>query len=117
TVLIPITLSFEARKTAGKPFLMDAAPDVPRLLRSPVFASFAFPAGNTQYADAMLRATFRDPGEWHTFLGKPEIKPVKITIPLGYGYVLTSRQSGRSVAVADIEFLQKELFKQLPKQD
>jgi chitinase len=117
TVLVPLTLSFEAKRTGGKPFLMDAAPDVTRLLRSPVFANFAFSSGNTQYADATLRATFRDPGDWHTLLGKPEVKPIKITIPLGYGYILTSKQTGRSVAVADIEFLQKELFKQLPRQD
>ena len=36
-VLVPVTLSF-----AGKPFAMDAAADVPALLRSPVFAKFAF---------------------------------------------------------------------------
>src|SRR5437016_2560494 len=59
TVLVPIMLSFEAKKTAGKPFIMDAAPDVQRVLRSPVFSQFAFPSGEaTQYADAMLRATF-----------------------------------------------------------
>ncbi len=41
---------------------------------------------------------------------------MKITVPLGYGYILTSKKSGTSFAVADLEFLQKELFKQLPKQ-
>ena len=116
TVLIPITLSFEAKKTAGKPFAMDATPDVPRVLRSPVFSSFAFPGGATQYADALLRATFPKNAGWHTLLGKPEVKPVKITVPLGYGYILTSK-SGGSFAVADLEFVEKELFKQLPKQD
>ena len=51
TVLVPITLSFDAKQAAGKPFLMDAAPDVPRVLRSPVFSKFAFPSGgSTQYA-------------------------------------------------------------------
>jgi len=59
TVLVPITLSFEAKKSAGKPFVMDAGPDVQRVLRSPVFSEFAFPSGGVaQYADAMLRATF-----------------------------------------------------------
>jgi chitinase len=114
TVLVPVTLTFEAKKS----LVMDAAPDVPRVLRSPVFASFAFPlGGKTQYVDAMLRATFPKAEDWHTLLGKPEVKPVRITVPLGYGYVLTSRKSGRSIAVADVEFLQKELFKQVPKQD
>jgi chitinase len=118
TVLVPVTLSFDAKKTAGKPFLMDAAPDVPRVLRSPVFSKFAFPSGGTtQYADAMLRTTFPKAEGWHTLLGKPEVKPVKITVPLGYGYILTSKKTGGSFAVVDVEFLQKELFKQLPKQD
>jgi chitinase len=118
TVLVPITLSFDAKKTAGKPFLMDAAPDVARVLRSPVFSKFAFPSGGvTQYADAMLRATFPKVDGWHTLLGKPEVKPVKIAVPAGYGYVLASKKTGGVFAVVDVEFLQKELFKQVPKQE
>jgi hypothetical protein len=59
TVLVPLSLSFDAKKTAGKPFVMDAGVDVPRVLHSPVFSKFAFAsAGATQYADAMLRTTF-----------------------------------------------------------
>jgi chitinase len=108
TILVPITLSFPG-------VLMDAAADVPRLLRSPVFSRFAFPSGGpTQYADAMLRSTFPKAEGWHTLLGKPEVKPVKITVPAGFGYVLTSRKTGGSMAVVDVEFLQKELFRQLP---
>ena len=118
TVLVPITLSFDAKKTAGKPFVMDATPDVPRVLRSPVFSKFPFPSGGaTQYADAMLRTTFPKAEDWHTLLGKPEVNGLKITIPVGYGYVLTSKKTGGAFAVVDIEFLQKELFKQLPKQE
>ncbi len=64
----------------------------------------------------MLRATFPKADGWHTLLGKPEVKPVKITIPVGYGYILTSKKTGASFAVVDVEYLQKELFKQLPKQ-
>jgi chitinase len=113
TVLVPIALSFDAKKV-----LMDAAPDVSHILRSPIFSKFAFPSGGaTQYADAMLRTTFPKAGTWHTLLGKPEVKAVKITIPVGYGYVLTSKKTGGSIAIVDVEFLQKELFKQLPKQD
>ncbi|MGC1461358.1 MAG: chitinase [Terracidiphilus sp.] len=118
TVLVPISLSFDAKKIAGKPFIMDAGADVPRVLHSPVFSKFAFAsAGATQYADAMLRTTFPKADGWHTLLGKPEVKPLTITIPVGFGYVLTSKKTGRSVAVVDVEFLQKELFKQLPRQD
>ena len=53
---------------------------------------------------------------WHTLLGKPEVKPVKITVPAGYGYILTSKKTSASFAVVDVEYLQTELFKQLPKQ-
>jgi len=118
TVLVPITLSFDAKKTGGKPFLMDAGPDVPRILRSPVFSKFAFPSGGrTQFSDAMLRATFPKADGWHTLLGKPDVRPLKVTVPAGYGYVLTSEKTGRSFAVVDVEFLQKELFQQLSKQE
>ena len=118
TVLVPVTLSFDAKKIDGKPFIMDATADVPSVLRSPIFSNYAFPSGgNTQYADAMLRTTFPKAEEWHTLLGKPEVKPVKITVPVGYGYILTSKKSGRSFAVVDVQFLQRELFKQLPRQD
>jgi chitinase len=114
TVLVPVTLSFNA----GKPLVMDAAPDVAHVLRSPIFSNFRFPVGgDTQYADAMLRATFPQPEDWHTLLSKPEIKPVKIDVPVGYGYILISKKSGRSFGIADIEFVQRELFRQLPKQE
>jgi chitinase len=113
TVLVPVTLSFEAKKA-----VMDAGPDVARVLGSPVFSDYAFPTGGkTQYVDAMLRTTFPKAEGWHTVLGKPEVKPVTIKVPLGFGYVLTSKKTGGSVAVVDLEFMQRELFKQVPKQD
>jgi hypothetical protein len=63
----------------------------------------------------MLRATFSKTDGGHTLLAKPEVKPLKVTVPAGYGYILTSKSSGRSFAVADAEFVQREIFKQLPK--
>ena len=118
TVLVPITLAFDAKQIAGKPFIMDAGPDVARVLRSPIFSKFAFPSGgSTQYADAMLRTTFPAADGWHTLFGEPGVKPVNITVPIGFGYVLTSKKTGRSFAVVDVEFLQSALFKQLPKQE
>jgi chitinase len=116
-VLVPVTLAFEAKKTGGKAFVMDAAADIPRVLDSPVFSNFRFPrGGTTQYADAMLRTTFPAADSWHTLLNKSDVRAVRITVPVGYGYVLSSKASGRSFGIVDIEFLQKELFKQLPRQ-
>lgn len=118
TVLVPVTLSFESKIVAGKPFEMNAGPDVSSILHSPVFSRVDFPAGGkTQFVDAMLRTTFPDAKKWHTLLGKPEIKPVTISVPSGYGYVLTSKKSGSALAVVDVEFIQRELFKQVSKQD
>jgi chitinase len=118
TVVVPIALAFESKKTGGQPFVMDAAPDVQAVLHSPVFAKFALGSGGaTQYADAMLRATFPKAADWHTLLDGRAAKPLRIRIPAGYGYVLTSKKSGRAFAVVDIEFLQREFFKQMPKQD
>ena len=90
-----------------------ARPPLARLLQIRLPAR----AARTQYADAMLRTTFPKADGWHTLLGKPEVKPVKITVPAGYGYILTSKKTGASFAVVDLEFLQKELFRQLPKQE
>ena len=111
TVLVPIELSFAAKAREGKPFVMAAAPDVPRILSSPIFSRFAFSKGNkTQYGDALLRTTFPNQAGWHTLLGKPEVKPLKIDVPLGYGYILTSRKERTSFAVVDVEFLQQAIF-------
>lgn len=109
TLVVPLDLSFEASAVH-----LDAAPDVPALLKSPVFRPFAFPGGETtQYADALLRVSGQSD---HTLLAQPEIKPLRIAIPLGFGYLLTSKSSGRTIGIADSGFVQKEILKQLPHQ-
>ena len=50
-VIVPIALSFD-----GKTVVMDAAPDVARVLRSPVFSKFAFPAAFGKVARSMASA-------------------------------------------------------------
>jgi len=116
-VLIPAALSFESKMSRGKPFLMDAAQDIARVRESPVFTNFGFQSGTAQYADALLRATFPNAKDWHTVLSVSSVTPVKISIPAGYGYVLTSKQTGAASAIVDIEYLQKQLFQQVPKQE
>lgn len=111
TVVVPISLSFPDQR-------LDAGPDTAALVRSPVFSPFSFPiGGKTQFADAMLRATFANATSWHTLLASPEVmKTVTIRIPPGAGYTLSSRKEGSSVAVVDIEYVQRELFRQIGKQ-
>ncbi len=111
TVLVPVTLSFSSGT-------LDARQEIQLVLASPVFSDFAFtPGKKTQYADAMLRTTFPKVDGWHTLLGQPEIHPVTIKVPIGNGYVLTSKKSGRTLAVVDVEFLQRAIFQQIPKQE
>ena len=118
TLLVAVQLSFDSKKVAGKTFVMDAAPDTRSILRSPIFADFAFDGGRpTQYADALLRATIPGHPDWHTVLGRPEVKRVDVAVPSSAGYVLTSAKSGRSLAIVDLEWLQREIFRQVPKQD
>ena len=51
---------------------------------------------------------------WHTLLGKPHVTPpVQIEIPVANGYVLHSKRTGKSLAVVDLDFVQKQLFQQL----
>ena len=113
TVLVPITLTFD-----GKTIRMDAAPDVPPILTSPVFSNFALSSGKkTQYADALLRSTFPKDKRDTRCSANRSVKPITIAIPAGYGYLLTSKKSGTSFGVVDSEFLQKQLFQQIPRQD
>src|SRR6185437_12122345 len=112
TVLVPVRLEFEAKRSA-----LDATADVQQILHSPVFTKAPFGAeGTTQYVDAMLRATTGAPSAWHTLLGKPEVHPVTVEIPAAYGYMLTSKRTGTQLAMADAEYVQREIFKQIPHQ-
>lgn len=118
TVLVPVRLQFDAKRVAGKPLILDASADVPRVLHSPIFTKASFGAqGTTQYVDAMLRATTGASAVGHTLLGKPEIRPVTVEIPAGYGYVLSSKRTGTLLAMADVEYLQRAIFLKIPHED
>ncbi|HLH04677.1 MAG TPA: glycosyl hydrolase family 18 protein [Bryobacteraceae bacterium] len=118
TVVVPISLSFESAQRAVASSVLDATTDVPHLIHSPVFGAFDFPSGKTQYADALLRSTFAAPANWHTVLSKPAVAPtVIVRIPPAYGYLLLSKRTGRSIGIADLWFVQREIFKQVPPKD
>lgn len=112
TVLVPIRLTF-----AGKTISLDAKQNVSRLLQSPIFAKYRFADGEkTQYGDALLAATFPDAKQGHTLLGKPQLKAITIHVPVGRGYLLHAGNSGRSFAVVDLQYIEKQLFRKIPKQ-
>jgi chitinase len=118
TVLVPVRLQFDADPAAGKPVTLDSAGDVRQVLHSPIFAKAPFAAeGMTQYADALLRASVGTAADWHTLLGRPEVRPVTVEIPPGYGYVLTSKRTGTRLGMVDAEYVQREIFRQVPRQD
>lgn len=118
TVLVPVSLVFEAPAgEAGKKMETSAAPDVQKVVQSPVFQKHAFAIGTMQYGDAMQRAQFYKvaaANHWHTLLGQPRVtSPLQITIPPAEGYLLTSKKTGHSLGVADLDYVRKELFKGL----
>ncbi|HEX4022305.1 MAG TPA: chitinase [Acidobacteriaceae bacterium] len=124
TVLVPVALAFDGyTDKSGKKLVIDATPDISKVVHSPIFEKYAFATGTTQYGDAVQRAEFfkqagskTDAKGWHTLLGHPRVaRVVEIDIPASDGYVLTSRRTGHSLAVVDLEFVQKELFQQLAK--
>ena len=118
TVLVPVRLTFAMKDAAGRPYVMSAGGDVARILRSPVFSPARFAGGGkAQYADAMLRATVAGAAGWHTLLGRPQVRPVTVEIPAGYGYVLSSKKNGGLLAIVDMDYVQREIFKQVPRQE
>src|SRR5215831_48711 len=117
TVLVPVRLHFLAPAAENAPMTLDAAADVPRLLHSPVFSKSMFRAGEpTQYVDAMLRATTKTSSGYHTLLESPQVHPITVEIPPGYGYMLTSKRTGTRLGMADVEFVQREIFRQVPRE-
>jgi chitinase len=118
TVLVPLSLSFEASGgRAGHKVVMNADGVVREILHSPIFQPFAFATGNTQYGDAVQRAQFHKKAgaaEWHTLPGQPQVEPrIQIDIPIANGYVLHSKRTGKSLAVVDLDYVQKQLFQRL----
>jgi chitinase len=116
TALVPLALSFQS---AGKTIVMEPGASVAQVVHSPVFTPYAFATGTTQYGDALQRAEFWQPDgakDWHTLLAQPTVAaPLRIAIPPDRGYLLTSRRTGKTLAIVDLDYVQGELFKRLPR--
>ena len=116
--IVPITLSFESDKSV----VLDPGPDLVKITRSPIFTNYHFATGSTQYGDALLRNSFYKIANaagtlpnWHTLLAEPAVSPeVKIEIPVGSGYTLSDKRAARTMAIVDIEWLQKKVFATVP---
>jgi chitinase len=109
-VVVPVVLTFE---TSGGKVVLDGAPVISELVRSPLFEPYPFANGRTQYGDAVQRAQFHAKNDWHVLLGEPErSKPVAITIPRANGYLLHSKRNGASLGVVDLDFVQKAVMEQ-----
>jgi chitinase len=117
-VVVPVRLTFQSSKRT-----LDPSASVPSIVASPIFTPYAFQGSSTkaQYSDALMRAAIKSGNaDWHTTLSsKPEVTAaIEVTVPVGFGYLLTSaKNGGHSVAIADLEFIQKEIFKQVPHRD
>ena len=116
--IVPVSLTFESSKSV----VLSPAMDIAKIRRSPIFTSYKFGTGTTQYADALLRASFYKAqrsadtlSSWHTLLAKPAVAPLlTVKIPAGYGYTLSDKRAMRTMAVVDIEWLQKKVFETVP---
>jgi chitinase len=118
TALVPVTLVFDGYKDrSGAPLAIGSSGDVKSVLASPIFQKFPFATGNTQYADAIQRAEFYKQAvasHWHTLFAEPHVLPaLQIEIPAADGYVLTSKRTGRSLAIVDRNFVLKQFFRQI----
>jgi chitinase len=111
SVLVPLSLTFESSHQTVSP----TANHIASILHSPLFQPFAFPNGNTQYADAVQRAQFPAAAKsWHTLLGTPHVEaPMQIQIPAANGYLLHSQRTGSSLAIVDLDFVREAMFKKL----
>ncbi|MDE3179482.1 MAG: glycoside hydrolase, partial [Acidobacteriota bacterium] len=118
--IVPVALSFDGfRGKSGKDLILNGASEAPKVVRSPIFQKYKFATGYTQYGDAVQRAEFYkelkgDSKPWHTLLGRPRVLPaLEIRVPASDGYMLTSRRTGHSLAVVDLEAVKKEFFQSL----
>lgn len=114
TVLVPITLSFSGRGDKAST-VFPATGDVRAVLHSPLFVKSHYSSSSdTQFADALMRATVPHPSSWHTILNQPKIVPIRVNVPPSDGYTLYSRRTGRRMAVVDLKFVARALFQKLP---
>ena len=110
TAILPVSFIFDEYLDAnGNKMVLDATSIVPTVVQSPIFQTYAFSTGTTQYGDAVQRANFWNTmrSDWHTLLGQPTILPtLQIEVTPGHSYVMQSKTTGGTFAVIDIVLMQ-----------
>ena len=103
TVIVPIRLTVSDYSVDGKkPLVFDGAKAVASMLRSPIFHASAWPAGELQFADAMLRTEFPDaPRGWHTLFSPSVAAPIDIVAPPGTVKVYKAKSGALLAVIVD----------------
>ncbi len=111
TVVVPVSV-----KMASSGRVIEAEKAARELVKSPVFQPHVFGKETMQYGDALLHAEFANAAsDWHTVLAQPVVTAaIQVDVPIADGYWLHSRRTHKSLAVVDLDYLQKQVFAALP---
>ena len=100
--IVPLALTFADGTT------LDATPETPHLIASPIYANAVFEAGTTQFGDAVMRSEFwTEPGigTYHVLLSSPVIEPtISLQVRGADGYTKTLPK-GAKVGYVDFAWL------------
>jgi hypothetical protein len=103
TVIVPIRLTVSDYSVDGKhPLVLDGTKAVASMLASPIFQASAWPAGNLQFEDAMLRTEFPTAsGGWRTQFSPSVAAPIDIVAPAGAVKVYKSKSGALLGVIVD----------------
>jgi hypothetical protein len=110
TVIVPLRMVF-----ARDGSVLDAPGMGQELASSPLFTSFPYVVGTTQYADAYRRADFwsavaTTSPDYHTLLGAPAILPTRtLTVPAALGHTFLFPPANRLIGYVDGQWFSLQL--------
>jgi hypothetical protein len=100
---------------------LDGTPSVASVLASPIFQSFGYTSGTTQFGDAIMRAEFwssvsTTSPDWHVLLAAPTVYPTQVfQVPAGQGIEITGANSGKLLAELDANWYSDRVFEAINK--
>ena len=118
TVVVPLSLSFDGSGGRnGHTVIANAEGTVREIYTRPFSNRMPLPPGTRSMATPCSALNFirlpRRPAGTRCWESRHVTPPVQIEIPVANGYVLHSKRTGKSLAVVDLDFVQKQLFQQL----